>query len=272
MKKLFLILLSTTIIISSSIFGVSAVTDYDFCDNNVIICLTEEATEKVENGELVINESYFDTDLGIIKVESLSYGSRPNFYLLTLDKNDQENVLKVVKILKDNDDFLLVEPNYHTHPNGSGLSKYYISLKSGNTAAIKAKKISVTKWKSSNNKIATVKNGKITALKKGSAIITTLDSKGGKHFCVVNVSSSPKLVIKNKIVKSVKVKKGHTVKVKISGKAKSINNRYTNSRYAKIVSKKTSKTVSVRGLKKGTTNLKIKVNGVKILKLKVIVK
>lgn len=272
MKKLFLILLSVTIIISSLIFGASAAIDYDFCDNNVIICLTEEATKKVENGELVIDESYFDKDLGIIKVESLSYGSRPNFYLLTLDKNDQENVLKVVKILKDNDDFLLVEPNYHTHPNGSGLSKYYISLKSGNTATIKAKKISVTKWKSSNKKIAIVNDGKITALKKGSVIITTLDSKGGKHFCVVNVSSSPKLIKDKKSVKSVKVKKGHTVRIKISGKAKSINNRYTNSRYAKIVSKRSVKTVSIRGLKIGIANIKIKVNGVKLLKIKVVVK
>lgn len=272
MKKLFLILLSVTIVISSSIFGASAVIDYDFCDNNVIICLTEEATEEVENGELVIDESYFDTDLGIIKVEPLSDESRPNFYLLTLDRYDQENVLKVVKILKENEEFELVEANYNTHKADSGLSKYYVKIKSGKTTTIKTNKISVTKWKSSNKKIAIVKDGKITALKKGSVIITSLDSKGGKHFCVVNVSSSPKLVIKNKTVKSVKVKKGHTVKVKISGKAKKIKNRYSNTRYAQIVSKKTSKTVSVRGLKKGTTNLKIKVNRVKILKLKVIVK
>lgn len=216
MRKLFFVLLSTTIIISSSIFGVSAVTDYDFCDNNIIICLTEEATDRVENGELVINESYFnDTELGIIKVEPLSDESRPNFYLLTLDRYDQENVLKIVKILKEYEDFELVEPNYNTHKADSGLSKYYVKLKAGETTTIKTKKISVTEWKSSNKKIATVKDGKITALKKGSVIITTLDSKGGKHFCVVNVSSSPKLVRNNKTVKSVKVKKGHTVKVKI---------------------------------------------------------
>lgn len=64
---------------------------------------------------------------------------------------------------------------------------------------------------------------------------------------------------------------GKTVSVKISGKANSVNNVYTNTNYAKIRSKNTATTLTVKGFKKGLTTLKIKVNGV-VLKLRVSVK
>lgn len=57
----------------------------------------------------------------------------------------------------------------------------------------------------------------------------------------------------------------------IKGKAKTVKNVYTNTKKAKVVSKKTTSTIKVKGLKKGSTTLKIKVNGV-VLKLKVKVK
>jgi hypothetical protein len=59
--------------------------------------------------------------------------------------------------------------------------------------------------------------------------------------------------------------------VKITGKASGVKNSYTNTKYAKITSKKTASAIRVRGLKKGSSTLKIKVNGV-TLKLKVKVK
>ena len=122
------------------------------------------------------------------------------------------------------------------------------------------------KWTSSNSKIATVKRGKITALKKGAATITATLTTGKKLICKVTVSTSPKLS-----KKTVSVKKGNTVTVRITGKAAAVDNVYYNTKYAKVISKNNTASVKVKGLKKGTTTLKIKVNGV-ALKLKVKVK
>lgn len=119
--------------------------------------------------------------------------------------------------------------------------------------------------KSSDGKVAKVKNDVITALKKGTADITA-NVFGVKVVFKVKVNTSPKLS-----KKSLTVKKGGVKTIKISGKANSVNNKYKNTKYAKIISGKTAKTLKIRGLKRGKTVLKITVNGVK-LKLNVKVK
>lgn len=120
--------------------------------------------------------------------------------------------------------------------------------------------------------IATVnKKGVVTGLQKGKAdfVITV----GEEEFnCRVKVTSNPKLMKNNKKVKSIKVNRKETVKLQLVGKVKKIKNVYTNTKKAKITSGKNATTIKVKGLKKGTTTLKIKVNGVKTLKLKVTVK
>ena len=55
------------------------------------------------------------------------------------------------------------------------------------------------------------------------------------------------------------------------GKDSDVWNKYKNTKKAKIVSKKSSSTIKIRGLKKGKTTLYVFVNGVK-LKLKVKIK
>ena len=67
------------------------------------------------------------------------------------------------------------------------------------------------------------------------------------------------------------MKKGATKSVKIVGKAKVVNNKYTNTKIARVISKKSATNLKIKGLKNGNTTLKIRVNGV-ILKLKVKVK
>ena len=170
------------------------------------------------------------------------------------------------------------EPGYElcSLPIGSGaeippektpkLNKTSVSLKAGATAALKVTDGEVKSWTSSNKAVATVSKGTVTALKKGTATITAKLSDGQKLTCKVKVTTSPKLS-----KSSVTVKKGKIVKVKITGKAKSVKNVYTNTKKAKVISKNTATTIKVKGLKKGSTTLKIKVNGVP-LKLKVKVK
>jgi uncharacterized protein YjdB len=146
------------------------------------------------------------------------------------------------------------------------LNKTKASLKAGGALTLKLSNGKAKSWKSSNSKVAKVKNGKITALKKGTATITVTTKLEQKVKCRVTVTNSPKLS-----KSSVSVKKGGAVTVKITGKAKAVNNKYTKTKYAKVISKKTASIIKVKGLKKGKTTLKIKVNGV-ILKLKVKIK
>ena len=64
------------------------------------------------------------------------------------------------------------------------------------------------------------------------------------------------------------MKKGKTKSVTITGKASTVNNVYTNTKIAIIISKSSASTIKVKGLKKGSTTLKLRVNGF-VLKLKV---
>lgn len=147
------------------------------------------------------------------------------------------------------------------------ISSTIVSLKSGVRKTIKIVGETVKSWNSSNKKVATVNKGKITALNKGTSTVTATLTTGKKITCKVTVTTAPKLS-----KTTVNVKKGNIAVVKISGKISTINNKYTNTSVAKITSKTNDVTLKIKGLKKGTTTLKIKVNGVKTLNLKVNVK
>ena len=148
----------------------------------------------------------------------------------------------------------------------ASLNKKTASLKAGKQLQLSVVSGKAVSWKSSNKKVCTVKSGKVTALKKGKAVITATLNTGVQVKCTVTVTTSPKLS-----KKSIKVKKGKTKTITITGKAPGVKNVYKNTKTARVISKKTATKIKVKGLKKGKTTLKIKVNGV-ILKLKVVVK
>ena len=145
------------------------------------------------------------------------------------------------------------------------LNKTSLSLKSGAKYTLKLN-VGKAKWSSSDSKVATVNNGAVTALKKGTVTIKATSSNGAKLTCKVKVTTSPTLS-----KSSLSVKKGKTASVKITGKAASVKNVYTSAKYAKIISKPADTKIKIKGVKKGSATLKIKVNGV-VLKLKVKVK
>ena len=87
------------------------------------------------------------------------------------------------------------------------LNKTEISLQKGNTASLKAtvipenatnKKI---EWSSSNSRVASVKNGEVTANRRGKAYIFARTTDWGDKYCVCVVK-----VKKEKFVKSVRVR------------------------------------------------------------------
>lgn len=115
-------------------------------------------------------------------------------------------------------------------------------------------------------------NYRFIGLKKGTATVTFTPKTGKAVSLKISVKTDPKFTNKKgKKITSVTVKKGKTVKVFIKGKAETVNNKYKNTKRAKIKSKKSASVLKIKGLKKGKTTLSITVNGVK-LKLKVKVK
>lgn len=149
--------------------------------------------------------------------------------------------------------------------NSSDTKKLYMWAGFAGKLSVGNKNLS--KWKSSNKKIVKIDSkGNFIVLKKGKVTLTATKTNGKKYSRVVSVVNSPKLS-ESKIT----VKKGTKYTVKITGKANSVNNKFSKSKIARVTSKKTASSVTVKGVKKGTASLKITVNGV-VLKLKVTVR
>lgn len=151
------------------------------------------------------------------------------------------------------------------------LSATNVSLKSGATKTIKVLNGKVKSYKVVNSKVAKVNSkGVVTALNKGKTTVIVTLKDGNKLNCKVNVTTAPKLS-----KSTVNVKVGKTVKVKALGNAKNIALKWTvsNKNVNTSIAKKISASVlNIKGVKKGKTTLKVKVNNVKTLTLKIKVK
>lgn len=151
------------------------------------------------------------------------------------------------------------------------LSATNVSLKSGATKTIKVLNGKVKSYKVTNNKVAKVNSkGVITALNKGKTTVIVTLKNGNKLNCKVNVTTAPKLS-----KSTVNLKVGQSAKIKIYGKAKGIefgiSGRNKNIEVW-LYKMKDATEFRVEGLKKGKATLKVKVNNVKTLTLKVNVK
>lgn len=148
-------------------------------------------------------------------------------------------------------------------------SKY--SVKSGANVAVKLINGTVKSYKVSNNKVAKVNNkGVVTSLNKGNTKVTATLTNGKKLTTKISVTTAPKLSKAN-----VNIKKGNSTVVRVQGKVPSIAIKCTGNKKNVIVfvaKAKETNEIFIVGKKKGTANLKVKVNGVRTLKLKVNVK
>lgn len=165
------------------------------------------------------------------------------------------------------------DPNYAGVNVDVKASPVWMKLKSGNIKSIPiANKSKVKLWNSSEPKTVSVKNGNVTALKKGKATVTAVYSSAIEVKLRYEATDDPKLTLNGKTITSITVKKKKSKTIKLYGKASSINNKYKNTKKAKITSKKNTSTIKIKGLKKGKTTLKITVNNSKVLTLRVKVK
>lgn len=153
------------------------------------------------------------------------------------------------------------------------------SSDAGDSRTLYIDRENLTDYSTTTPKIIKItKKGKLTALQEGRAVVKVTLPNGKKYKGLFTVTNSP--VLKKKItsgknkgtykkVSTVSVKKGKNVKVWLFGKAEAINNKYTSTSKAQIISPKSATAILIKGKAKGTSTVKIKVNGVKTLKLKV---
>lgn len=124
-------------------------------------------------------------------------------------------------------------------------------------------------WKSSKEKTVKVKNGKITALRTGSATITAT-AGGKKATCKVTVKKAPTSIKLNQSSKT--LKRGKTFQIKVTMKPKSsasyqITYKSSNTKVAKVSSKG-----KITAVKKGKATITVKAFNKKSAKIKVTVK
>lgn len=116
--------------------------------------------------------------------------------------------------------------------------------------------------------------GKITALKKTDKG-ATVNVKVGKKLlkCKITVKNSPELVdAKGYKQRNIVIRKGKKKKIFITGKAPNLNNVYKSSKGAVITGKTSATAFTIKGKKKGTSIVTIKVNRTCVFKLPVTVK
>ena len=124
-------------------------------------------------------------------------------------------------------------------------------------------------WKSSNKKVAAVSStGKVTAKKKGTAVITVITENGKQARCKITVKNAPKTVKVSAKTKTLKVRKSYQIKAKLSsGSAGAITYSSSNKKVATVTSKG-----KVKALKKGRATITVKTYNGKKAKVRIIVK
>ena len=201
----------------------------------------------------------------------------------------------VMKILPDDEDFGTNDNVFnYCKRNGfksvvlldrasfaEGLEKYAIDSGIETTLRFNGKTLGT--WKTSDNSTAAItKSGKLTTLGKGNVKIS-VKADGKTYSKYFRVKNSPILSeVKVDALKPSDLNKTYSLKLKkgeksqhltILYKAASIDNSYIADKkgIAKITGNKSSDKFRVKALKKGATILRLKVNGVKIIKIKVTV-
>lgn len=174
-----------------------------------------------------------------------------------------EEVYNILKANADSDELSNVILLKKSEP--LELDKYSVELYTGNvkkSVTVKAALTDITgtvKWKTSNKSVAKVSNGKITAVNKGTAVVTAYIGKYSKKVKVTVKNPVITVVDGSESINTIKVKRGKTVYYRVntnpskSGIKLKINQNIK--KYAKIVFK--NNTISVKGVKKGTVKFQL---------------
>ena len=166
-----------------------------------------------------------------------------------------------INVTLENEDTLVLTLNVPYPP--ASLSKTSLELKIGDSATLTIENLSgrTVSWTSDNDGVATVKQGKVTAVRAGKCVITAKLSDGTALKCKVTVTDPAKL---NKTKLKLKVGGSYTLKVNNLGGRKVT----WSSSNASVASVKDGK---VTAHKAGTCTITAQVQNGKALKCKVTV-
>lgn len=206
-----------------------------------------------------ITEVYVES----LKLTDISYDAlctfrgRVNIYVY------DEEVYNKIKVNADSDELCNIILLKKSEP--LELDKYSVELYTGNvkkSVMVKAALTDITgtvKWKTSNKSVAKVNNGKITAVNKGTAVVTAYIGKYSKKVKVTVKNPVITVADGSESISTIKVKRGKTVYYRVntnpfkSGIKLKLNQNIK--KYAKIVFK--NNTISVKGIKKGTVKFRL---------------
>ena len=158
------------------------------------------------------------------------------------------------------------------------LNKTKATIYSGNvnnTVSVKATLENITgkiKWTTSDKSVATVSNGKITAVGKGNATIKASIGKTTAKVVITVKNPTVTVIDGSKAVNKINVKKAKTVMYKVKVNPAKSKLTIVQDKKSKQMAKVTLKNniLSMKGLKKGSTEIKIKC-GAGTKKMKIIV-
>lgn len=145
----------------------------------------------------------------------------------------------------------------------AALSKTKLSLALGKTGTLKISGLAGRKvtWASSNKKIATVKNGKITPKKIGKCNITAQVKGGKKLTCALTVTDPAKLS-----AGSLTIAATDSAKITLSGLAGRTVSWSTSNKAVASITKSNKTSATIKGNKTGTAVIKATIKGGKTLK------
>ena len=147
--------------------------------------------------------------------------------------------------------------------DGSSISDPTLSLPMGNTHTLTITGLAKRKvtWTSSNKKIATVKNGIVTAIKAGKCTITAQVKNGKKLTCKLTVTDPAALSAEKLTISTI-----DTERIKLTGALKrKVTWSTSNSNVVKITNSN-SDAVVIKAVKTGTATITAKIEGGKTLK------
>lgn len=160
-----------------------------------------------------------------------------------------------------------------TAPSKVSINKSAVTLGAGETFQLKATLPSNTAsgtmtWTTSNKAVATVSDGKITAVKAGTANITVKTFNGKSAVCKVTVKAAPSKVTLNYKSKTINVGSSYTLKATLPSNTASNAITWTSSN----TSVATVSNGAVKGVKKGTATVTVKTFNGKTATCKITVK
>ena len=216
-------------------------------------------TVRVENPTLSKTSMYLakgaSTTLKVSGTKQTVKWSSSDTSILTVDSNGKVKAVKTgtAKIIAKVDGKKLTCKIKVENPK---ISNKYVSLKKGKTATLSVSGTKQTvKWSSSDKSIAKVnKNGKVTAVAKGTATITA-KVDGKKLKCTVYVESLSLNTTDEYLAK------GGAFKLKVKGAADTSGVKYTTSDKSIATVDKNGK---VTGKKTGTVTITVKLHGKKL--------